>query len=233
MATYRQILNKVLRVVGEDEVEDIATELDDDYHKLVGSFVNMIKEEVENAIPWRTLWHTENVSVTAGQSSGSISDTNETSQLVRVQNARYGQLLPLVFDVTDTSNPIPLKELSLAEMLYRQSVDSTTGVPYFFALDDTTAATATLRVHPTPTSNRTIRVTLATPQGDLDDDELDTEIYVPKAVVQLGSIWWTLEERGEEQGQSNIFTEERYRSALSAAVARELQEQGNLNLVSV
>lgn len=236
MATYRQIVNRVLQVVGEDEVEDIATELDEDYHKLVGSFVNLIKEEVEDAANWRTLWHTEAaLTLTANTNSLTVTNTTDRSRLVRLHDQMTGQVIPLVFDVTQTTNVASLQEISLSEMFYRQTVQTqtTSGSPQFVAIDDTTASTLTLRFHPTPTANRTIKVTACTPQAFLDDDDLDTSILIPSRALLLGAVWWALQEKGEELGQGSVFTEERYRNALDTEVTREVEEQGGLQLVVV
>lgn len=236
MATYRQIINRVLTVVGEDEIESISTELSEDYHKLIGSFVNLIKEEIEDAANWRTLWHTESsLTLTANTSSVAVTNTTDRSRLVRLHDQMTGQVIPQVYDVTQTNNVATLQEVSLSEMFYRQTVQTqtTSSSPQFVAIDDTSASTLTLRFHPTPTVNRTIKVIACTPQAQLDDDDLDVSILIPSRALLLGSMWWALQEKGEELGQGSIFTEERYRNALDTEVSREVEEQGGLQLVVV
>lgn len=233
MATVRSLINRICNLTGEDAIQDTDTELTDDYHVLLLTCLNFVKEEVEDQCNWRALWHTETLSLVA-TSSVSVTNTTDRSRLVRLHDTRRDRLVPLVYDVTDSNNPVPLIEVSLAEMLFRQTTNPQTGTsPSFFAVDDTTASTLTLRFHPTPTGTRSIKVTACTPQAELGEEDVDTAILVPSRAIQMGAIWWALEERGEELGQSGMFTEERYRNALAAEVSREVEEQGGLQLVVV
>jgi hypothetical protein len=233
MATVRSLINRICKLTGEDAIAAEATEIDDDYHILLLTCVNFIKEEVEDQCNWRALWHTETLSLVAA-SSASVTNTTDRTRLVRIHDTRHDRLVPLVFDVTDSNSPIPLIEIPLSEMLYRQTTQPQTNTqPSHFAVDDTTASTLTLRFHPTPTGTRSIKVTACTPQAELDEEDVDTSIQVPSRAIQMGAIWWALEERGEELGQGGLFTEERYRNALAAEVSREIEEQGGLQLVVV
>jgi hypothetical protein len=233
--TFRTMINRVLRAVSEDEIDDTVDEIQDDYHKLVATFVNIIREEVEAATNWRSLQQTLPVTVNASATSAEITGANERSRLVRVQDARRGRLVPLVFDVTDTNNPQALTELSRPEMIYRQTMESgsTNTSPAYFAIDDSSGDAVNILVHPTPSTQRTLAVTMVVPQERMEDTDLDTVIKIPTTPLELGSIWYALEERGEELGQSNIFTEDRYRNALDAAVSRDVEEQGGLEMVPV
>lgn len=233
--TYRQMINRVLRAVSEDEIDPTVNELNDDYHKLVGTFVNIIREEIESATNWRSLQ--QQLSLTLVPMSGAvITGANERSRIVRIQDSRRGRLVPLVFDVTDATNPVPLQELSLPEMYYRRTMEASTttaGAPQYFAINDTSGDNMDIIVHPASTSTRTIKVTMVIPQDRFEDDDLDEVIKIPTTPLELGAIWYALEERGEEMGQSNIFTEDRYRNALDAAVSRDVEEQGGLEMVPV
>ncbi len=232
--TYRDLINRVLRAVSEAEIDATVDSLEDDYHRLVGVFVNMIKEEIEAATQWRALTQELTATITATTKSGAITGANERSTVLYIDQAANGYSIPLVFDTTDANNPIPLRELQLAEMLYRQKLESTNTVssaPVWFAVDDTATDAVNLLVYPTPTTTRTIKVVMCVPQDHLTDDDLDVAIKIPVKPLELGAIWWALEERGEELGQSNIFTEERYRNALDAAVSRDIEARGGLEMI--
>lgn len=220
--------------MSEQTIDESVDSIQDDYHRLVGTFVNLIKEEIESATQWRALTQSLTASVTGATNSAVITGATERSSLLYIEKNIPGHPVPLVFDITDTNNVVPLRELPLAEVRYRQDLESTTTVstaPGWFAIDDTSGDSVNILVYPTPTTTRTIKVYMAVPQARLTDDDLDVAIKIPTLPLELGAIWWALEERGEELGQSNIFTEERYRNALDAAVSRDVEARGGLELI--
>lgn len=231
MATYRQVLNRVLTALSEDELASGLTELSEQYHKLLGLFVNQVKEIVEDQHNWRALRDTENVTIAASTNSGTFTNANERSRVYRVFDEMAGEERALVFDITSTNNPYRLKEMDLAELLRRRRLDTSNGNdPMAFSMD-MSAGTPTLQVWPTPTNERTIEVTLITPQPNLAVDDLDTNIYVPARPIEVGAIWYALEERGEELGVSGLFNEQMFDQVLGSAVGRDAGEQGDYNLV--
>jgi hypothetical protein len=233
MATFREILNTVLRGIREDEIESSETELTTDYHKLVALFVNHIKEEVEAAHNWRDIQEVFSATVTALASDAIVTNASKLARVARMQGD--SGLIPLVFDVTDPTSPIPLKEYPLAEINYRQMTDipGTAVEPYAFALRSVGNDTLVIRVYPKPTTQRTISLVLFSPQPRLADDDLDEEVKVPSRPIEVGGIWYALQERGEELGTNSMFTEERFRNALDDAIASDSAEQGDNNLIVV
>lgn len=233
MATFRSIINTVLRTIGETQIDDAETEITDTYQKLVATFVNQVKEEVEDAHNWRDLQNEHTCSITANTSSGVIVDADPRSRVARAKaEDRY---VPLVFDVTTASNPVPLIERPLTEILYRIATDypGTATEPCFFAVQAPGDGTLKLLVYPKPTITRTITVQMYTPQTRLEDTDLDDVVLIPHRPIEMGAIWYALEERGEELGQSAFYTEERYRAAIDDAIARDDAEQGGTDLVVV
>lgn len=233
--TYRQMINRTLSILTEDEVSDTATELSTQYHKLVGQFVNQIKEEVEDSTNWRKLRHVETVTVLAGDTTVTVPNTNERSRLYREHNELAGRERPLVFDITNPNSPFPIEERDLPTLLYQRTLDPGATNTFFvwFSIDDTAGDLVDLQVYPAPTTDRTVSVTMITPQDRIANDDLDSIILVPSRPIEYGSIWYGLEERGEELGVNAIFTEEKFRNALDDAVARDVAEQGGLQLVPV
>jgi hypothetical protein len=134
MATFRTILNRVLRTLREDEVDASETELTDDYQKLVATFVNQIKEEVEDAHTWRDLQQTHTASIVANTQIATIVDATDRSRVVHM--AGEDGPVPLVFDITTPTAPIPLWEVPLADLEYRIASDSpgTANEPCMFAV---------------------------------------------------------------------------------------------------
>lgn len=59
----------------------------------------------------------------------------------------------------------------------------------------------------------------------------DSPIIVPSRVIEIGTSWWALEERGEELGTNSMFTEERYRRALDDLATKDQAMQGDLVMI--
>jgi hypothetical protein len=229
---YRDMLNRVLRAVGEDEISDAETEVTESYHKLVGVFINQFKEEIEDAHNWRDLQQTHTATVEGGDSDAVIVDANERSRVQRMQTETG--YVPLVFDVTDATDPIPLTERPLAELNYKLTIDiEGAEEPNQFAVFAQGDGALSIRVYPKPTTQRLIRMIMYTPQPRLGDDDLDEVIMIPARPLEIAAIWYALEERGEELGQGSMFTEERFRKALDDAIARDDAEQGGNDLLVV
>jgi hypothetical protein len=228
--TFRQLLNDVLRVLGEEEIASSTGELNDDYRKLVASFVNIIKEEVEDAHNWRALRQEHSATIGANELSGTVTGANERSRLLRIADNRYGRLVPLVYDVTDADDPAPLVEMDLPALIHYDKVDPTQRAdeePTYFALDNSAGDGIAIYVWPRPETQRTLSVVMVTPQPRLDDDDLDEVIKVPTRPIFQGAVWYALEERGEELGINAMFSEQRYAKALDDAIARDSAEAGD------
>ncbi len=173
--TYRQLLNRVLVALTEDEIDSGTATITSKYHKLLGLFVNQIKEIVEEEHNWRALRATEQVTVSASTSSSAITNANERSRLLRVYNELAGEEQALVFDVTDSNNPYRLYEMDLSMLLKRRALDTSNGNdPTFFAIDNTGEDAVSIQVWPTPTDERTIDITMIIPQDVLENSDLDT-----------------------------------------------------------
>ena len=239
MATsWLTMLNRVLRVLGEDEIVTTATELTDDYHKLVSTFANQIKEEIEDAHNWRALRQEYNVTVPINATSTAItspSAPNERSRLIREQNAHHGALLPLVFDQTDSENPYRLTEWDISMMVRRVELETDTNYDdiSFFSVDNAADETVNLLTYPPCKEQRTIDLHMVTPQAYFADNAITTNILIPVRPLIMGTIWYALEERGEELGINGIYTEKRYQDALDSAIGRDDAEQGDIQLVPV
>jgi hypothetical protein len=252
MATFRQIVNDVLRNIGESTIPDAQTAVTDTYQLQICNFVNHIKEEVEDGGRWRPLWQTINIayqaSVTTQQIKDSVTNAYATSRsrLVRMMNPAFGREVGLVFDTSSFPIPYKLNEIPKADIIYRNTILQNTTLPYSteYAVDDAGADTVNLMVYPPGTTSRTIQVTMCVPQPRIDPTAsgsakypwlgtmgLDSPILVPSMPIEFGASWYALQERGEELGTSSMFTEERYRRALDDALSRDQGEQGDLQMI--
>ena len=234
MATFKAIMNEVLGTLSEDEVAASITELDSEYHKLIAHFVNQIKEEIEDAHNWSQLWTDLSVTIPGEAHSAPVAGANQRSRLVRVQQSNAFDTAALVFDVTIPSNTRQLLELDYSELVYRRRVNAETvnDAPVYFALKMGSDGVPNIFVYPTPLQTRLLSVTMVVPQERVPFNQLDTNILIPNRPLEIGAIWYALHERGEELGVNSLYTEERFRQALDAAIARDWAEQGGLDLVA-
>lgn len=232
MATLRTVINRVLGAIGETQIAPATTVIVDTYQLQVLEFINQIKEEIEGTVYWRSLWTTITGNVLVGTNSIALSGTNERSDVIRIQDTDNGQFVPLFFNVTSASAPLACRENELSALLYTQGQDPTSSQSGLtdFSLHRT-GTTLTLYVYPKASVQQNFSGTFYVPQLALTASDLDTNISIPERVLVQGSVWAALEERGEELGQSGMWTEERYRKSLDDATSQELTEQGGLRLV--
>jgi hypothetical protein len=234
--TVKQLLNRVLVNLGEDEVADATTELSRTYDKLILNLLNTIKEEVEDAHNWRALRVTNTVAVLAAATSTAVAWANDRSRMVRVQNEHFGGEVPLAFDITDAANPIRLTEIDIAEYIYRNTTDpnsSSTSYPTYFAIDNAAGDDVQLLLWPIPATPRTIQLTMVVPPDRYVYDALTDVVAVPAAPIEMGTTWYAMEERGEELGINMLFSEQRYQNVLNAHISRDLSEQGEAQMTVV
>jgi len=59
----------------------------------------------------------------------------------------------------------------------------------------------------------------------------DSPIMMPSRLVELGSAWYALSERGEELGTSSMFSEDKYRRALDDLATKDRANQGDLMMI--
>lgn len=164
---------------------------------------------------------------------------NTRSRTVRMKDKRVGKEVALCFDVTTFGIPFPLEEMAKASIYYFNTVLNQTPVQYStgFAVDNTTGDQMNLLVYPPASANRVIQLTLCTPVPRIDPTVagstggLDTLITIPTQPIEYGTIWYALQERGEELGTSTVFTEERFRTALDDAIARDQEESGGIEMI--
>lgn len=235
--TYLQLLNRVLVNLSEPEVSTSATELTEDYNKLIRNYLNHIKEEVEDATNWSS--HLKRCTLTYPQSvlrnTVTILDPNTDPVTARATLAnqrdylaRISQHVPLCMDITDPTQPAFLDESPLHAMILRQETETeAASEPAFFALDPD-ADNQRMRVFPAPTSDRNIVVYLFAPDPRWNGDttDINLNINLPEHAItsiELGTTWYALNERGEELGVNAQFSQTRYTDQLRTAVARDDQ----------
>ena len=235
--TFKQLLNRALRITGEDEIPSATSTVTDTFQLLVAEAANEIKEEVEAAHNWRALRWTTTIPFTANETNFVVTGGTEKSRICRVQDTRTGRIIPLAYDITDASSPVPLHEWDLPFLIHRNIMDAgSTGDPVAFALDNSDADELTLYVYPETDGAKTVQLTLIRPQPRLDAGDatdLATNILVPVRPIVMGLVRFIYEERGEELGPRSMYSAEKWEQALQDAIALDLAEQGGVDLMPV
>jgi hypothetical protein len=223
MYNWLQLVNQVLRRLREDEVTDVnATS----YSKLIGTFINDAKREVENAWYWKSLNSTVRISVPATNetffslSSGSSYVVGSSYGNSRSKILYDSSMRPMVYCTT------PSKEYQLCEM-YNLDMDSyqhlnpdaleMTDQNYFALSPSVATDEMRIRFRDYHLESRSYAVGMYTPQADFEDQT--TVLLAPwRPVVHLALIY-ALDERGEEIGEPGSKAWLRYETSLADEVA--------------
>ena len=234
--TYLELVNKVMRRIREPTVASVN---ENAYSRLVGEFINDAKRVVEDSWGWRALIDRVTITTTAGIRSTNLYDFNCTISGARPrENARLyiepESSVALVRCITDDEESF-LNQQNRAYRFVERTADdndSVTGKPTDFYLE--TVATpvdgqTNIRVSldPIPDATYSIQFHIVNPQNDLVGD---TEVLLVPTfpVIQLAYLY-TLYERGEEIGENLTLTSEKFKAALSDAIA--LDSSGTSNLI--
>lgn len=238
MATCREILNKVLRGLRQEPIATGTTSTTDTYELLLLQFVNEAKEEIEEAWDWYALRQTITVTLSAGVSEYDLTvagaadvDTNERTRLLYDKGRAYGgssetsargsASTPQVFDVTDSTEyrliEAPYERI---ERLHMTDNDEQERPQYFALYADSDSVK--MKVYPTPSASRTLKMRFVIPQTELESTALSTTLTIPSRPVWTLALFKANEERGSELGRPGSSLYVAYLDALSAAMDREM-----------
>lgn len=184
--TYLQLINDVLREMREPEV---TTWNETDYSKMVGSFINACKRDVENAWQWEALRQTFTVATVVDTVSYSFNDTDERA---------------VVLDAWNATTDGPLRKFSWQTMnsVYFGATDPQEGNVEAWTPNGVNTATGAYQVdvYPMPNSVQSLKFNVYAPQLDLDADS--DVMVVPQRPVLEGAVARARFERGEDGGVS-------------------------------
>lgn len=224
--TYLQLVNSVLKRL---RVTQVGTVSESEYSSLISEFVNDAKRVVEDAWDWQALQRAVSFNISA-----SIQDYNLSSAaLVGAGNvlSDRARLLfdpdtdePLAFDVTPgTQMPLCKRTLDWVRTdRDMQQTPNTQQFPSAFAVDRQLDAVY-IRLSEIPTTTRSWKMYFCDPKPDLSSDS--DSLYVPHLPVVLLAVYYALNERGEEIGESATLAQTRADIALSDAIAYDAAQQ--------
>ncbi len=228
MATQLNIVNDVLRRLRETEVTTLANNT---YAILIAMFLNDAKEDLEDVWFWNAYETSIDTSVTASTNTFDLSTTNDRSFLIR----RLNDNVPHAYDVTTSENAqlydMPLKELQHSRDTYRGTIPELPA-PTRFALEYASDKRGfQLILEQNSSETRTWRTHWYIPQAELalDGTADSTELTLPERPLFLRTLYYALNERGEEMGEPGGVAEVRADRSAASAMEIDMQVQKKTN----
>lgn len=200
---YLQLTNSVLRRLRESEVSSVN---DTEYSKLIATYINDSKRQVEDAYNWNSL-------------SDTLSATTGSDVFSYILNGS-GQRFRIIDIINDTSNII-LQNRTTRWMDQAFLVNNPQkGAPLYYNFNGTDINGDTqVDLYPIPDGAYNIRFNIIKPQVELVADA-DT-VYVPHEPIILGAYARAIAERGEDAGITGNEAYALYLTSLADAIALE------------
>jgi len=221
MATYLSAVNSVLRRLREREASSVNNNA---YTRLIGTFVNDAKREVEDAWNWTHLKNTIQVSTEQGAFRYSLTGSTRRFRLVKDYLGRAA-----VFN--DTEDVFLQKSPSTRWMSRQLNHDDVTeNQPQWFefnGFDDD--GDVIVDLYPIPDKEYSLNFDVIIPQDDLatnGDDDL-TEIQCPIQPIIFGAWSRAIYERGEDQGYLSDLAFKEFQTALGDAISWDAENSSD------
>lgn len=203
--TYLQLVNRVLARLREAQV---ATVNETTYSTFIGTLLNQVKAEVENAYYWNPLRVTYIITTTQNVSSYNFVGAGADAVILEGWN---------------TTAPRPLTRgtnVQFNEWYFGQTTTPTGSTTHFIPSGLSANNDLRVDVYPMPSTAETLKFNLYQPQADLSAD--GDVCYCPQTVLLEETIARAMFERGDESapkpqpGETFIL-----RELLSSAAARD------------
>ena len=205
MAAYNflELTNNVLRRLREPEATSVN---DNEYVKLIATYINDSKRQVEDSYNWNSL-------------SETLSAVTATDIFNYVLTGS-GQRFRLIDIINDTSNMI-MQNRTTRWMDQNFLVnDPPKGPPIYFNFNGTNVNGDTqVDLYPIPDGVYNIRFNIIKPQAELVTDA--DVLYVPHEPVIMGAYARAIAERGEDAGITSNEAYALYLTSLADAIALE------------
>ena len=206
--TYLNLVNAVLRKLREDEVSTVS---ETDYSRLVGDFVNDALATVEASWDWSCLRSTFMLTTAVDQSTYSLTDFGQRSEVMSIYN---------------TSNGAELTRRHKEYIIQKQYQSTANGKPSYYSLTGTDSnGDIKIQLHPRPDAIQSYAVNAVVRDGYLSEDA-DNTLLPHQPIIQL-AFAYALRERGETGGQSAMEQEMIAKQDLSNAIALDGANQAD------
>ena len=200
---YLQLTNSVLRRLREPEATSVN---DNEYVKLIATYINDSKRQVEDAYNWNSL-------------SETLSAVTAEGIFNYVLNGS-GQRFRLIDIINDTSNMIMSNRTTRWMDQNFLVNDPPKGPPMYFNFNGTNVNGDTqVDLYPIPDGVYNIRFNIIKPQIELVADA--DVLYVPHEPVIMGAYARAIAERGEDAGITSNEAYALYLTSLADAIALE------------
>lgn len=240
MATHIQLVNKVLRRLREDTVNNIT---DSDYAELIGELVSDSYDQVLDAHDWEGLKHRTTVLLVDGQSRYRLDAKVSGGGDVRNSDARTptvdselqfldGMAQAWVYDNDADDDPNTVLVWTTPEQFNAMKALDRTNTeddPVYFTIyreaDATNGRRLYMELYPEPDASRVVELEFWTRPASLavDGTTDDTVILIPDRPVFQLALMYAYNERGEEIGEPGNLAERRFIDALAAAIEKEIR----------
>lgn len=202
---YLNLVNAVLKRLREDEVSSVN---DSTYSKLIGSYVNDSKQEVENAYSWNALTSTIVATTVPNVFNYALTGSGHRFEVLDVWND-YDKVF---IDNTPVSK--------MTQLLLTSSPQK--GSPTLYAFNGQSSnGDVQVDLYPIPNAAYNIYFNVVAPQADLVANT--DEMLVPSQPVVLGAYARALAERGEDAGIGSGDAYSLYLKVLADTIALESQ----------
>jgi hypothetical protein len=202
---YLNLVNAVLKRLREDEVTSVTQT---NYTKLIGSYVNDAKQEVENAYNWNALTSTIVATTVPNVINYTLVGSGHRFEVIDVWNNSDKMFLE--------NTPSSL----MTQWLLTTSPQK--GSPGYYAFNgQSSAGDVQVDLYPIPDAAYNVYFNVVTPQADLVANTDD--MLVPSQPVILGAYAKALAERGEDSGIGSGDAYGQYLRVLADTIALESQ----------
>jgi hypothetical protein len=201
MATYLSLVNNVLTLMREDTVSSVG---DTDYSTLIGNFVNLVKEEMEDAANWDMLRSTIQVATVDGTWRYGLTGAGSRAKIL---------------DVFNDTEDVWLYERNSKWMTSQLNTAPTTNdSPMWYNINGIDSnGDLQVDVYPVPDGVDYLNFNMVIPEDTLSDDTDVTNL--PTRALKLGTWAMAISERGEDGGSNYREIYGKYMSALADAIA--------------
>lgn len=205
MAAYNflQLTNSVLRRLREPEATSVT---DNEYVRLIATYINDSKRQVEDAYNWNAL--TETLSATT------------VPDLFSYVLVGSGQRFRLIDAINDTTNVVMQNRTNDWMNRVFLVANPEKGQPLYYNFNGTDVNGDTIAdIYPIPNTAYNIRFNVILPQPELVANA--DVLYVPHEPVIMGAYARAIAERGEDQGITGNEAYALYLQSLGDAIALE------------
>lgn len=246
--TRKQLVNKVLSKLREDELTDAQTISSVPYANTVAGFINDIKEEVEDAWNWSQLRVDMTFSTTSGQNLYNLGDATLTSTALTVIDSDSNVITLTTipgYNNDDASNErtqiLSMWNLTQnAEMRpmsdnYFNRVNNVVDTPqngppiYYRSKGFDASGDMAVDLYPIPDGVYSVKSWCYVPQEALSNDADILVLSSAEKAIIYGAWAMCISERGEDGGQLYDEVTGKYKNYLDTAIARDRELNRSLD----